>query len=375
MTCAVAYQKMLGEVSPHCAIFPDMVYGRRGELFDNCLRQDIDAIVWRPSHKSNAIILKRYTGLTRDADPVSLSDNSWTILKDMRWLPSHRAVLRNELHSVYANSDWFSECGTQFDKCMLTRDELIERLGLDPAKKTAVIFPHIVWDASMSRGKDLFADYQEWLVHTVRAACANTQVNWVIKIHPANVGKSLKDGYQGEPAEEIVLREHIGPLPSHVFLIKAQTDISTYSLLELMDYCVTVRGTTGIEAASRGIPVITGGTGRYDRKGFTLDSDSQGEYLEKLATIQNISKLSEQQQELAERYAFGLFLLRPLQLKTVTLEFAKEHGGKNNFTNARINARTAADWHNAPDVRSLAEWFGDAHLTDFLIAPDLNENS
>src|SRR4030095_3306240 len=254
MTCAVAYQKMLADVSPNCAIFPDMVYGRRGELFDNCLHQNIDAIVWRPSHKSNAIILKRYTAVTRDDDPVSLSDNSWSILKNMRWLPSHREALRNELCSVYANSDWFSEWGTQFDKRILTRHELQTLLGLDPAKKTAVIFPHIVWDASMSRGKDLFADYQEWLVQTVSAGCANKKVDLGIKTHSADVGKSLKDGYQGEPAEEIVLREQIGELPAHVFLIKAQTDISTYSLLELMDYCVTVRGTTGIEAARRGIP-------------------------------------------------------------------------------------------------------------------------
>jgi hypothetical protein len=53
-----------------------------------------------------------------------------------------------------------------------------------------------------------------------------------------------------------------------------------------MDYCLTVHGTAGIEAARLGITVLTTGTGRYDRRGFTSDSDSREEYLAKPARIQ-----------------------------------------------------------------------------------------
>ena len=74
-----------------------------------------------------------------------------------------------------------------------------------------------------------------------------------------------------EPAEVIALRRHIKELPPHVFFIPAESPISTFSFFGVMDYCLTVRGTIGIEAARMGIPVLTAGTGRYDRKGFTIN--------------------------------------------------------------------------------------------------------
>ena len=89
--------------------------------------------------------------------------------------------------------------------------------------------------------------------------------------------------------EEETLRMRFGQLPKHVSLVPARSDISTLSLFPVMDYCLTVRGTVGLEAACRGIPVLTGGTGRYDRKGFTVDSATPRQYLERIARLQDIS--------------------------------------------------------------------------------------
>ena len=41
---------------------------------------------------------------------------------------------------------------------------------LDPERKTAAIFSHILYDATFFYGESLFADYEEWLVEAVRAA-------------------------------------------------------------------------------------------------------------------------------------------------------------------------------------------------------------
>jgi hypothetical protein len=207
-----------------------------------------------------------------------------------------------------------------------------------------------LWDASFSQGIDLFQDYEEWLVKTVRAACGNDQVNWVIRIHPANVGKAIQSGFHGEPAEVIALRQHIGELPAHILLIPADSPISTFSLFSVMDYCLTVRGTVGIEAARLGIPVLTAGTGRYDRKGFTIDSKTCEEFLEKVAHIQEIPRLSAAQQELAERFAFKF-------------QNPKTFNGE-----CSLNLKTKEDWYNAPDLKAFSHWVVDSHETDF-IAP------
>jgi len=128
----------------------------------------------------------------------------------------------------------------------------------------------------------------------------------------------------------------------------------------------------GIEAAIRGIPVLTGGTGRYDHKGFTVDPESRDEYLKEIAHLQEISPLSSAQRELAERYAYGLFVLRPLRLNTVTFTFneAYRHSGELEIRiDSRINAKTKEDWSTAEDLTLLARWLGRSTQSDFLLLP------
>ena len=38
-------------------------------------------------------------------------------------------------------------------------------------------------------GRDLFDDQEHWFIESVRGACANDRVNWIVKLHPANVWK------------------------------------------------------------------------------------------------------------------------------------------------------------------------------------------
>jgi len=363
---AKAARKILQAVIPHRALFVDRGYTPQGEMFDACLSDGIDVRTWNTGHKSNTIILKRYTLQNRDDHPVSLSEQSWDRIRAMRWTEADRAQIHNEFEGTYASGDWYSEVGTQFNAHAVEASEIRKRLDLNPAKKTAIIFPHILWDGTFFWGKDLFHSYQQWFLETVRAACSNTSVNWIIKIHPANTVKNARDGIQGEPAELKVIQEAIGQLPPHLFILPANSEINTFSLLSVMDYCVTVRGTVGIEAATFGIPVLTAGTGRYDRKGFTLDSNSREQYLDRLSHIQEFPPLTPSQRELAERFAYGIFICRPLELETFTLEYQKDIKAS---IRTEIRARNREEWLNAPDIQAFARWINDPTQTDFLSLP------
>jgi hypothetical protein len=77
-----------------------------------------------------------------------------------------------------------------------------------------------------------------------------------------------------------------------------ETDISTYSFFELTDYCLTVRGTIGIEMACYGVPVLTAGTGRYSHLGFTIDSGTREEYLNRVTQIDGQPRSTPQQTQL-----------------------------------------------------------------------------
>lgn len=350
-------QKILEQFRPDLALFVDTAYSPTGELFDQCLKSNIETIQWQQGHKSNALLFKRYSLEDRSDHPRSLSPSTWRLVRDMEWTDEHRERLNRELYNNYVSGDWYSVAGTPFKRSVVDADVVRERIGLDPNKKTAFLFPHVLWDATMFWGKCLFRDYEEWFVETVRAACSNNHVNWVIKVHPGNRRLREPGSMEVEPGEVISLRRYIGQLPDHVFVIPSDSEISTYSLFPLMDYCLTVRGTVGMEAARLGIPVITGGNGPYDNKGFTVDSQSREEYFERLRTIQVIPRLSSDQKDLADRFAYAIFIMRPWLATSITLRYMPN--SKEFMSEGRVSIKSSKDWYSAGDVRAFADWIVD----------------
>ena len=245
--------------------------------------------------------------------------------------------------------------------------KLLERLGLDPGKKTAVVFSHILWDANMFYGEDLFADQEEWFVETVRAASENPRVNWIVKLHPANVWKLRREGLAGELDEERAIREHIGKLPPHVAVLRPESDVNTRSTFEVADYGITIRGSVGFELPCFGVPVLTAGTGFYSGRGFTVDSASSDEYLSRLRRIEEVPPPTQEQVDLARRHAYALFRLRPLRFSSfiATIRALSEMGHPLDH-DIEIRVRTRAELERADDLRRFASWALDSAELDYL---------
>lgn len=353
MSYAGTAEDIVKTLRPDLVLSVDPGYTPRGELFDVCLAAGIDTITWNAAHKNNQLMLKRYSATNHDVHPASLSMKTWNALKARPWTESHRERLRRELVGSYLSGEWYGEVGTQFHTTRQEAPEIRRALALDNRKKTAVVFSHIFWDGTFFYGTDLFGSYEEWFVETMKVACANPQVNWIVKVHPANIVKNVRDGIGSEPSELTAIRSLGRTLPSHVRVVQPDSRMSTLSLYSVMDYCVTVRGTVGIEAASFGIPVLTAGTGRYDRLGFTIDSESKAQYLDRLAHIHDVPSLSIEQRELAERFAYGVFVWRPFSLSTVTLEYQRDARAS---LNTRVCLPKGHDVRAAADLRALADW-------------------
>ena len=365
---AAAVERLVRELRPSLVLTEDTAYTPRGEILDMCAQMGIPVIRWYTAHKASALMLKRYTSANRDHDINSLSDATWRLAREMDWSANQSEKLKRELNIGYVRKDWYNEDGAQFNKRQLDIGSVRNRLGLDPLRKTAIIFPHVAWDASFGRGEDLFASYDEWLIKTMQAACANEELQWVIRIHPGHAGKHRNSRQKVD--EEEMLRTRFGQLPKHFTLVPVDSNISTLSLFPVMDYCLTVRGTVGLEAACRGIPVLTGGTGRYDRKGFTIDSATPWQYLERIARLQDVSRLSAAQVELAERFAYCLLVLRPLPLSSIGVVYNKKSTLENLSNPVEINLRSRKDWEEAPDLQAFVNWATRSDDEDFLLRPD-----
>ncbi len=360
---AYAIKKIIKKIKPDAALLVDRGYTPEGELFDECISNNIPCYTWNVGHKNNVLLFKRYEQKNKEDHPVTLSNKSWETVKNIEWSDYHDKLLRDELFHCYSTGEWYGEVATQKNKYFIEEEKLYLEIGIDKSKKTAVVFSHIFWDATFFWGEDIFRDYEEWFIETIKCACANPNLNWIIKVHPANYVKNIRDNIAGESSEVLAIKKHIGNLPDHVKLLDEMSNISTWSIFKIMDYCITVRGTVGIESALLGKVVVTAGTGRYDGRGFTIDPKTKNEYFDIVNDLHNMRMPTKRQIELAKKYAFGIYLCRNLHLSTFRIMYEEDE----KYTQRITLTETAVEHiFNMQDVCEISEWI-DSKNEDFFI--------
>jgi hypothetical protein len=366
LEATIAAERLLGELEPQLVLFLERNYAAEAPISDVALVQGIDVVQYVSGPQDDTLIFKRFTPETRRHHPRSLSEESWRRVRELTWTPERDAELDDEFAKRYGNA-WALSRRIQGWTEDRSRDEVISELGLDPAKKTAVLYSHILWDANMFYGEDLFADQEEWFVETVRAAAANPRVNWIVKLHPANVWKLKREGIEGARNEETTIRETLGEVPAHVAIVRPESEISTRSIFRLTDYGITIRGSVGFELPCFGIPVLTAGTGFYSGRGFTVDSATPEEYLQRLHHIEELPHLTPEQVELARRHAWALFRLRPTHFSSflATIRPLEEMGHPLDH-DVEIRVRTPGELRASEDLGAIGDWLVDSSDLDYL---------
>jgi hypothetical protein len=357
-------EKILEAFQPDLAIITEANYALRGGLTDAAIKMGINIIQFGTTPRDDALIFRRLTVETRREHPISLTPQSMEQVAAEPWTPEHEGQLSEILAKRY-NGTWFTQARNQPGTKEFSRDATIKMLGLDPQKKTAVIFSHVLWDANLFFGKDLFEDYGDWFVQSVKAACENSRLNWIIKLHPANHWKRQLQRVKGEYTEFILLRKHLGDLeniPKHVHFLLPVTPISTPSLFHLADIGITVRGTISAELPCWGKPVLTAGTGRCHGYGFTIDSRSKEEYLNRLAHAEDIPPLSPEIVLLAKKHAHALFLRRPWVMHSFKASFADESSGRKTAG----QSFTPVAGSDYKDLVTWARWAAQTSKIDYL---------
>lgn len=354
---------MLDFVKPDLSVFIERGYTPSGEVFDLCIQREIDVVQWLGAPASGTFLFKRYNKDNRAFHPLSLSADTWEELKSLEWNDGLDRLLMEKLESNYRSGAWFNRQKLQENKKVKTREEVFSQFGLDPSKKVAVIFSHILYDATFFYGDSVFPDYAEWLIEAVRSAIANPKLNWLIKIHPVNVWRSAADGVPMEQLEAALLRDAFCELPDHVKIIPANTGINTFSFFNFIDYGLTVRGTVGMEMPCFGIPTITAGSGRYAGAGFTIDPQTPREFRTLLAELQSRQPLTKEEVNLARRYAFGSFFLRPRPVEFFQLDFhANEYGLPLFAQNTYVKNGSG----EMEEMNAVADWMVDGRQMDLL---------
>lgn len=360
-------RRMLEQARPSMVLLVEANGEVYGPITDLAINAGINTIQYVQPWKDDGLIFKRLNPATRRIHPNSIQKATLEKLGAMPWTPKHDETLDSLFQSRY-DGKWFLQSRNQPKTRSFQVDEISKTLALDPAKKIAVVFSHILWDANLFYGDDLFEDYGDWFVQTVGAAAKNPHLNWVIKLHPANVWKRAREQVKGELAEITLINKHFPQgLPDHVRLLHPETPISTLSLFQAIDFGVTVRGTVGIELPCLGVPVLTAGTGRYSGLGFTLDSATREEYLGRLAGLHTVDRMTDRQTRLARLHAYSIFKLRPWEMKSFKATFNYQKTGTHPLDhNVKLEARSLEAIRENGDLDAWAAWAESREEIDYI---------
>lgn len=292
----------------------EIFFEEYGAFYYVALSKALNIIKFTGTVRDNAIILQHMTKSNDRQHHAALTQSTWKKVCQLPFGEKERAALTQNFADRYS-SKWHRSKRNAMNTMIMPVEEARQILNIKQGRKVAVIYSHILYDSLYFFGTDLFEDYAQCLVETVRAACANTNVDWLVKVHPSNLWRGeMNSLLKGKYEEEQLINKAIGKLPAHVRIIAADTRINPYTWFQLADYGITVRGTAGLEMAAMGKIVVTAGTGRYEGNGFTIDPKDKAEYRETLQNIHRLPPLSPDQVMLAQRYAHALFVLKPFSL-------------------------------------------------------------
>lgn len=359
----------LDAVNPDVVLMIERGYAGFGSIFDVALQRAIPVVQFQAAHRDDAFQLKRYTLATRDDHPRSLDESTWRRLNDAGLTPEREMRLERELEQR-EHAKWFMARRVRHATSRLSDDELRQRLALDPSRKVAVLFSHVLWDASMFYGVDVFPDQGAWFARTVELAAADDRVQWLVKLHPALYWKLRQAGVVDEPSELTMIREAVGELPDHMRLIRPDDDLHNADLFRIVDAGVTIRGTVGLELPQLGVPVLTAGTSDYAGRGFTVDADSISGYEQNVRSIADIGRLDAKAVERAKLYAYGVFCSRPWMFRSFTLAYpTPEEAGDTLLHRVHWHVRTLAELRAAPDLGEFARWVLESDEPDYVGEP------
>ena len=342
-------------------------YSPASEFYSDFIKKGKKVVQWVSSVNDSGFIFKKYNYRNKFLHPFSLDKNTWENQLKLKWSQKKNNLILSRIRSFYSKDTWFNRQDLNKNKFFFKKDELIKKLKINKKKKTAVIFSHIFYDATFFFGRNIYFDYQEWLVETVKIAVQNKNINWILKVHPVNIWRSRMDNAKLENLEVSAICKELGDIPENLKIIESDTEINTLSFIEFIDYGVTVRGTIGLELSSFGKVVVTAGSGRYDGNGFTLDPKSKKEYKKILMNLHNYKPLSKSKKERAQKFFEICYEKRPIIFKNFHIDYEARSFGVNDLKyKLKFSRKNATNFYKCKNTKNLIEWIINNSQEDIL---------
>lgn len=242
-----------------------------------------------------------------DITGQSIDYSTWSKIKEYKLNNIQKQRLKDFLDNRYKN------CISGDMQGLLKNyqgnvDYIYEKYNLKKDKPIWALMTHITWDNVCDFFPMIFNTFDEWVEKSIEQMIKIDNVQWVIKVHPSEKNDNPQSGSQA------MIKKRFPDLPEHIKLIEFDDDVSCLDFYNLIDGAITVFGTSGLELALMNKPVILAGKAHYSKKGFSYDANDQASYNKLLRQANSIGKLTKDQVELAQRYAYCYFIEREIPL-------------------------------------------------------------
>ena len=168
------------------------------------------------------------------------------------------------------------------------------------------LFTNVIWDAQLHFKDVFFENMLDWLFSSIEHFLKHPEQRLVIRIHPAEMTGTV-------PSRQPVLKEirsRFGELPGNIEVIEPDNDLTSYDVMQRIDYALVFGSKMAAEIAAAGTPVIICGDSWARGKGFSVDVVSRDHYRDILTSPQSHVRLPKNFPQLAKQYAHYLFFER-----------------------------------------------------------------
>jgi hypothetical protein len=223
-------------------------------------------------------------------------DRPWRIWQDIPLTDNEDSELNKEMQ-IRTNDPVY------YPAPVKSREIILNEIGLKDDRPIVAMFPNLTWDSTVIDRRTIFKSVIEWIKETIRFAESNRNFSLVIRAHPAET-IDLGSRVSREHVADDIQRE-FGNLPNNIRIISPDSQLSSYTLLDMANLVLVYTGTIGIEASILGkCPVIICGKAHYTNKGFGYFPQSREEYFELLSNFKQLAPPSEQEIAMARRLAY-----------------------------------------------------------------------
>lgn len=300
-----AVRRLLERFNFEVSCFHHGIYVPQGLIGEVSRQRGARVVNWVPAYRKQSFIFSH-----GDTYHHTLMSEPASVWEDITWKGEMEADVLDYLKSrAKGTHDWiYFHDKPQEDLAQITRE-----IGIDFSKPTIGMLTNVVWDAQLHYPANAFPNMLDWIRQTIGYFAKRPNLQLLIRVHPAEIRGMLPS--RQRVVDEI--RKSFPVLPSNVFVIPPEGQISTYAAMFPCDSVIIYGTKTGVELSSFGMPIIVAGEAWIRNKGLTLDPQTVEEYFQILDRLPFGKRLDETTMRRARMYAYHFFFRRMIPLSFI----------------------------------------------------------